>query len=100
MHKLLEEILSNDKFRDIAKKFFTPGEFLLFGLAGSQKTFMTAAAFALKPRPFIIIISDRNKFQEWQADFAELLPGVEVVELPELDLINVQASTIGIELQA
>ena len=31
---------------------------------------------------------------------AEFLPGVEVAELPELDLIDVQASTIGVERQA
>ena len=100
MHKLLQEILGNDKFRDVAKKFCTNGEFLLYGLAGSQKTFVTAAAYALKPRQFIIITSDSDKFSVWQNDFAELLPNVEVVELPELDLINVNASTIGVERQA
>ena len=43
---------------------------------------------------------NREKISPWRDDLAELLPGVEVVELPELDLIDVNASTIGLERQA
>lgn len=100
MHKILEEALRDETIFKAAKKFSERGEFLLYGLASSQKIFMAAAAYSLQPRPTVIIISGREKFPEWQSDFAELLPGVEVVELPELDLINVNASAIGVERQA
>ncbi len=100
MHKILEEALRDETICEAAKKFSKRGEFLLYGLAGSQKIFMTAASYSLNPRPTVILMSGREKISEWQADFAELLPGVEVVELPELDLINVQASAIGVERQA
>ena len=100
MHKILEEVLRDEMIHTAAEKFSAHGEFLIYGVAGSQKTLLTAAAYALNPRPMIILLSGREKFAEWRDDFAELLPGVEVVELPELDLINVQASTMGVERQA
>ena len=100
MHKILQEALRDETILSAAKKFLTRGEFLLYGLAGSQKIALAAAGYTLKPRPTIILVSDREKISAWQADFAEFLPDVEVVELPELDLIEVQASTIGVERQA
>ena len=100
MHKVLEAALNDEAIREAAKKFLKRGEFLLYGLAGSQKIMMAAAGYTLKPRPTIILVSGREKISEWRDDFTELLPGVEVVELPELDLIDVQASAIGVERQA
>ncbi|MBR4904081.1 MAG: transcription-repair coupling factor [Selenomonadaceae bacterium] len=100
MHKILEEALRDESIREAAKKFLKHGEFLLYGLAGTQKILMAAAGYTLKPRPTIILVSGKEKISEWRDDFAEFLPDVEVVELPELDLIEVQASTIGVERQA
>ena len=100
MHKILEFALGDETIRGAARKFFKHGEFLIYGLAGTQKIMMAAAGYALKPRPTIILVSDKEKIGEWRDNFAELLAGVEVVELPELDLINVKASTIGVERQA
>ena len=100
MHKILEEALRDETIREAAKKFSKRGEFVIYGLAGSQKIAMAAAGYALNPRPMIILVSDREKIPEWKDNFAEFLSGVEVVELPELDLIDVKAKTIGVELQA
>ena len=100
MHKILTEVLGDKMLREVAKKFLKRGEFLLYGLAGTQKILIAAAGYAFSPRPTIILVSDREKIQEWRDDLAEFLPGVEVAELPELDLIDVQASTIGVERQA
>lgn len=100
MHKILEEALRDDMISAAAKKFSQRGEFLIYGVTGSQKVLPTAAAFQLNPRPFIILVSGREKISEWRDDLAEFLPDVEVVELPELDLVDVQASTIGVERQA
>ena len=100
MHKILEFGLGDETIRAAAKNFSKRGEFLLYGLAGTQKIFMAATGYALKPRPTIILVSGKEKIAEWRENFTELLPGVEVVELPELDLIEVKASTIGVERQA
>ena len=100
MHKILAEVLRDTTILNSAKKFSKRGEFLIYGLAGSQKILPVAAAYELNPRPMIILVSDREKIPAWHDDLIEFLPYVEVVELPELDLINVNASTVGIERQA
>lgn len=100
MHKILETTLGDEIIREAAKKFSKRGEFLLYGMAGTQKIMMTAAAYALNPRPTVILVSGKEKIAEWRDNFTELLPSVEVVELPELDLIDVKASTVGVERQA
>ena len=96
MHKILEEALHDTTIFNAAKKFSSRGEFLIYGLTGSQKILPVAAAYELNPRPMIILVSDREKIQAWHDDLTEL-SCAEVVELPELDLIDVNASTIGIE---
>ena len=100
MHKLLEEALRDATLREAAKKFSRRGEFLIYGVAGTQKILPVATAYELNPRPMIILVSERQKISDWREDLAEFLPGVVAVELPELDLIDVQASAIGIERQA
>ena len=99
MHKILEEALHDTTIFNAAKNFSKRGEFLIYGVAGSQKVLPVAAAYELNPRPMIILVSDREKISAWRDDLAEL-SGAEVVELPELDLIDVNASTIGLERQA
>ena len=100
MHKILEEALRDETISTAAKKFSTRGEFLIYGVTGAQKVLPLAAAYALSPRPMIILVSDREKISAWRDDLSELLPNVEAVELPEMDLIDVQASAVGIERQA
>ena len=100
MHIILEQALRDETISEIAKKFSKHGEFLIYGVTGAQKVLTLAAAYAFNPRPMIILVSDREKIPAWRDDLAEFLPDVEVVELPELDLIDVQASTVGIERQA
>ncbi|MBR0287934.1 MAG: DEAD/DEAH box helicase, partial [Selenomonadaceae bacterium] len=99
MHKILEESLHDTTILSAAKKFSKPGEFLIYGIASSQKILPVAAAYELNPRPMIILTADKEKISAWRDDLAEL-SSAEVVELPELDLIDVNASTIGLELQA
>ena len=99
MHKILEEALHDTTILSAAKKFSKPGEFLIYGIASSQKILPVAAAYELNPRPMIILTADKEKILAWRDDLAEL-SSAEVVELPELDLIDVNASTIGIERQA
>ena len=100
MNKILEEALRDTTILEAAKKFSKRGEFLIYGVMGAQKVLPVAAAYELNPRPMIILVSDREKISSWRDDLAELSPSAEVVELPELDLVDVQASTVGIERQA
>ncbi len=99
MHNILEEALRDEMIREAAKKFSKRGEFMIYGVAGTQKVLAVAAAFELSPRPMIILVSEREKISEWRDDLSELTRA-EVVELPELDLVDVNASTVGLERQA
>ena len=99
MHKILEAALRDEVIRDVASNFARHKEFLIYGLAGTQKAIAVAAAFAKNPRPTIILVSDRDKIPVWQEDLTELLPETAVEELPELDLFDIRA-TAGVERRA
>ena len=99
MHKILEEALHDTTILNVAKKFSKGGEFLIYGVTGSQKVLPVAAAYELKPCPMIILVSDREKISAWHDDLVEL-SSAEIVELPELDLVDVNASAVGIERQS
>ena len=100
MHKILETLLSDATISDAAKLFGKQKEFLIYGLTGSQKVAAVSAMLAKNPRPAIIVVENREKIFDWQNDLAEFLPEIDAVELPELDLIEVRADTIGIERRA
>ena len=100
MNEILSEILRDEMFLAAVKKFSLRGEFFIYGLTNTAEILLTAAAFALNPRPIIILTSERGKISTWRDDLTELLPEIEVLELPELDLIDVKASTIGLERRA
>ena len=100
MHKILEEALRDETISAAVKNFSRRGEFVIYGVAGSQKVLPVAAAFELNPRPMIILVSEQEKISAWRNDLAELLPDAEVVELPEMDLLDVQASTVGLARQS
>ncbi len=99
MHKILTEALRDASISAAADRFSRRGEFLINGVAGAQKILIAAAAFELKPRPMIILVSEREKISTWRDDLAEL-SSAEVVELPELDLVDIAATAAGIERQA
>ena len=100
MHKILQNLLNDENISDVADFFSHKKEFLIYGLSGSQKVATMAAMFAKNPRPTILVVESREKISEWQSDLSEFLPSVEIEELPELDLINVRADTVGIERRA
>ena len=100
MHKILNEAFRDEQISAAAKKFSKHGEFLIYGVTGAQKALPLAISYELNPRPTIILVSEREKISEWRENLTELIPNVEIAELPELDLIDVQASTFGVERHA
>ena len=61
------------------------GTSLVYGLSGSQKHAVYAAAYAAAPRPTVIIVHSQESLEDWREDLAGLLPQVTVLELPEVD---------------
>lgn len=97
MKEILEIFLSDSVVKEVAENFSRRKEFIIYGLSGSQKVAVIAAAFKKNPRPTIILVDSREKISDWQNDFSEFLPDVETLELPELDLFTVRAETFGLE---
>lgn len=97
MQRILKILLQDEQIKSIAKNFALQKEFLIYGLSGVQKISVIAAAFAKYPRPTIILTADREKISDWKNNLAEFLPNTEILELPETDLFDVRAETVGLE---
>ena len=100
MHQILAALLQDNTVKEIADAFRLTRETLVYGLADSQKTAVFAAAFSANPRPTVIITPTRENLNVWFDDLAELLPDVDVIEFPELDLIDVNAAVKSLERTA
>lgn len=72
----------------------------VYGITGTQKTAVLAAAYRKQPRPTVIIAATRQNAEKYSVDLATLLPEATVVELPSVDIITFSAAAKSIELQA
>lgn len=77
-----------------------PQETLVYGLTGSQKHAVIAAAYSTAPQPLVILVHNSEAISDWREDLLSLLPGTEVLELPELDMMTVQAEARSMERSA
>ena len=100
MHQIVSALLQDNTVKEIADGFKLRRETLVYGLAESQKPAIFAAAYELNPKPTIIIIPTRESLDMWFDDLAELLPNVDVIEFPELDLMDVNAAVRSLERTA
>ena len=77
-----------------------PQETLVYGLSNSQKHAILASVYEQAPQPLVIIVHSTEALQDWREDLLSLLPGTEVLELPELDMMTVQAQARSMERSA
>ncbi|SHK26956.1 transcription-repair coupling factor (superfamily II helicase) [Selenomonas ruminantium] len=77
-----------------------PQETLVYGLSNSQKHAILASAYERAPQPLVIIVHSTEALQDWREDLLSLLPGTEILELPELDMMTVQAQARSMERSA
>ncbi|SMD04368.1 transcription-repair coupling factor (superfamily II helicase) [Sporomusa malonica] len=73
---------------------------VIYGVTGSQKSVLMAAAFQASPRPTVIITAGHEANEMLRTDFAALLPYVPVVELPAIDIVTFAAAAKSVELAA
>ncbi len=73
---------------------------LIYGLSGAQKHAVLAAAYAGNPKATLIITHNRETLSEWRENLQGLLPGVPILELPEVDMQEIAAAAKGVELMA
>ena len=77
-----------------------PQETLVYGLSNSQKHVAFATAYKAAPQPLVILVHSSEALQDWRENLLSLLPDTEVLELPELDIMTVQAEARSMERAA
>ena len=76
------------------------GQSYIYGLAGSQKHTIVAAAYQENPKTTIIITKAQENIEDWYSDLGALLPNTNILELPALDVMSVTATAKSLELKA
>ena len=99
MKALLEAIQEDEAVCGVLECFGrSHGQSLVYGTSGAQKHVIFAAAYAKKPRPFVILVHDKDSLEAWREDLSFLLPGRIIAELPAVDVVTFQATAKSMEL--
>ena len=101
MKALFEAIQEDEAVRRTADCFRkSRGQSLVYGLSGAQKHVVFAAAYSAAPRPFVVIVHDRESLDAWRENLSFLLPGRMIAELPAADVVSFQTAAKSLELTA
>ena len=101
MKALFEQMMRDGSVRKIVEAFSRQGgKSLVYGLSGSQKHALFAVACAAAEKSVVIVTHSREAIDAWRTDLASLLPEREVLELPEVDMMTVEATAKGMERMA
>lgn len=75
------------------------GKILVTGISGTQKSAMISRAYRKKSQITIVTL-DQKSLAEWKHDLESFRSDLEVVELPEIDLAEVNATSKSLEISA
>ena len=100
MNLILSTLLKDNSVKEVIDGFSLKRETVVYGLSDSQKYTVTAAAFTAKSKPLVIVTANQENVNAWREDLSELLPSMQILEMPELDLMDVQAEVKSIERSA
>ncbi len=101
MKALFEAIKNDEAVRRTADCFRKErGQSLVYGLSGAQKHTVFAAAYDEEPRPFVLLVHDREALDAWRENLSFLLPGRMIAELPAADVVSFQTAAKSLELTA
>ena len=100
--KALFEAIKNDEAVRRATECYRKarGQSLVYGLAGAQKHAVFAAAYSEAPRPFVLLVHDRESLDAWRENLSFLLPGRTIAELPAVDVVTFRTAAKSLELTA
>jgi len=101
MNKLFE-IMQTDQGikRALTAYGFESSQSQVYGVTGTQKSALLAAAYRSDCRPMVIITGNYESVEYLRLDLATLIPEAVILELPVLDIITFTAAAKGIELAA
>ena len=73
---------------------------LVYGLTGSQKSLLIAAAYKDIPKQTLIVTQNQETLEKLNSDLVSLLPNEKILTLPPLDIVTFAAAAKSIELSA
>ncbi len=100
MNSLFAAMLQDNSIRKLQEYFSGTSQTLVYGLGNSQKHAVFAACFKESPCSLVILVHNQESLDAWEEDLEALLPDVPVLELPEMDSLEVQATAKSVERSA
>lgn len=76
------------------------GQTVLYGISGTPKCVLVAAAYNKRPKPFIVALGSDSNLEQWKNDLQALLPDEMIDVLPTVDLMTFTAAAKSVELAA
>ena len=101
MNNTLTKLLSqNPSFVDGLNAFQRKGKSVIYGLSGSQKSFLLSQSFSagLK-KPVVIVVHDKDHKEMWERDLAFFWPNVPVQSFPITDHVDFTTVARSLENQ-
>ena len=90
MDNTLTKLLSqNPSFVDGLNAFQRKGKSVIYGLSGSQKSFLLSKSFSAGlTKPVVIVVHDKDHKEMWERDLAFFMPNVPVLSFPTTDHVD------------
>ena len=90
MNNTLTKLLSqNPSFVDGLNAFQRKGKSVIYGLSGSQKSFLLSQSFSAGlTKPVVIVVHDKDHKEMWERDLAFFWPNVPVQSFPITDHVD------------
>lgn len=100
--QIVDVLKQNRSFEKALHAFAEGGRYNIYGLGGSQKSFLYATAMSLLPKvgSTLIVVHDKNQKERWERDLRFFLPEIEIMECPLLEKLTFQASAKSLEIEA
>lgn len=100
--QIVDVLKQNRSFEKALHAFVEGGRYNIYGLGGSQKSFLYATAMSLLPNvgSTLIVVHDKNQKERWERDLRFFLPQIEIMGCPLLEKLTFQASAKSLEIEA
>lgn len=100
--KAIQDLLyDNPSFKSAVEAFKQDGKTNIYGLSGSQKTFLWAQALKeAEEEATIVLVHNREEADRWERDLAFLAPHKVVRRFPQVDHVQFSTAARSLENQA
>ena len=99
--KAIKDLLyDNPSFKSAIEAFKQDGKTNIYGLSGSQKTFLWAQAIEGLEEATIVLVHNREEADRWERDLAFLAPHRVVRRFPQVDYVQFSTAARSLENQA